>query len=278
MKNFKNINFKKHEQHPFHLVDPSPWPIITSLSLYSLALGFIMYFHYFKGGLFQLFGGFFLVMLSLFRWFFDIIAEATNEGQHTFKVQQNILLGMLLFIISEIMFFFAFFWAFFNFGLSPAIGLFGIWPPIKGLWILDFTGLPLFNTAILLSSGLTITLAHRGMILGHRLVTTYGLIATITYGIIFSLFQKYEYDNATFGINDGAYASVFYMTTGFHGLHVFIGTVFLCICLGRHNNYQFFKNHHIGFICAIWYWHFVDVVWIFLFLTVYLWGASNIHI
>jgi cytochrome c oxidase subunit 3 len=272
MKNLKNINLKKHEQHPFHLVDPNPWPIITSLSLYSLALGFITYFHYFKGGLFQLTCSFFLVILSLFRWFYDIVAEATYEGQHTFKVQENVLLGMALFITSEVMFFFAFFWAFFHFTLAPSIWIGGVWLT-KGTWLLDSMGLPLVNTIILLSSGLTITWAHEGMYAGQRSETTFGLVVTIVYGVLFSLIQGYEYQQATFSINDGAYTSVFYMLTGFHGLHVFIGTVFLLICLIRHKNYQFFKKHHIGFACAIWYWHFVDAVWVFLFGAVYIWGG-----
>ena len=273
MQNLKNINFKKQEQHPFHLVDPSPWPILTSVSLYSLALGFLMYFHYFNGGLFQLVFGLCVVSFNLFRWFFDIMVEATYEGHHTYKVQQNILLGMLLFITSEIMFFFAFFWAFFHFSLSPSIALSGVWPPKQGIHTLDYAALPLLNTAILLSSGVTVTWAHRGVVEGSRSDTTYGTIATIVYGVIFTLCQKYEYDNATFSINDSAYGSVFFMTTGFHGLHVFIGTLFLFICLLRHLNYHFFKKHHIGFVCAIWYWHFVDVVWVFLFLCVYIWGS-----
>jgi cytochrome c oxidase subunit 3 len=203
--------------------------------------------------------------------------EATYEGQHTFKVQQNVLLGMALFIASEIMFFFAFFWAFFHFTVVPSIWVGGKWPLEKGFWLLDFLGLPFLNTVILISSGITVTWAHRSMCAGQYTSTKYGLIMTIIYGIVFSLFQKYEYDSATFSINDGAYGSVFYMLTGFHGFHVFIGTLFLIICLLRHNTFHFFKKHHVGFICAIWYWHFVDVVWLILFLTVYVWGGEARH-
>jgi cytochrome c oxidase subunit 3 len=269
----KNRNLKKQEQHPFHIVDPSPWPIITSLSLYSLALGFIMYFHYFKGGLFQLIFSFCLVILSLFRWFYDIVVEATYEGYHTFKVQQNILLGMVLFITSEVMFFFAFFWAFFHFTIVPSIWVGGVWPLEKGFLLLDFFGLPLLNTCILISSGFTVTWAHHCMCKGDRKSTSFALIITIVYGAIFSLFQKYEYNYCTFSINDGAFGSAFYMLTGFHGLHVFIGTLFLFVCLVRHLMYHFGTNHHVGFICGIWYWHFVDVVWLILFIAGYAWGS-----
>lgn len=273
MKNLQNINLKKQEQHPFHLVDPSPWPLFTSISLWSVALGFIMYFHYFAGGAFQLILSIVILTATVSRWFWDITVEATFEGHHTFKVQQNILFGMMLFICSEVMFFFAFFWGFFHFSLAPSVAISGIWPPAKGINVLDFGAVPLLNTVLLLSSGVTVTWAHRGIVAGSREDTTYGIICTVIYGAIFTLFQKYEYDHATFSINDGVYGSVFYMTTGFHGLHVLIGTIFLIVCLVRHNNYHFFKTHHVGFVCAIWYWHFVDVVWIFLYLCVYIWGA-----
>jgi len=272
MQSFRNINLLRSEQHPFHLVDPSPWPLLTSLSLFSVALGFISYFHYLTTGLFNLVSSICVLSFILFRWFADIITEATYEGHHTFKVQQNILLGMLLFITSEIMFFFAFFWAFFHFSLSPSIWIGGVWPP-KGLHTLDFGALPLLNTVILLSSGVTITYAHRAIVFGDFRKTALGLIFTILYGIVFTFLQKWEYDSATFSINDSVYGSIFYMTTGFHGVHVFIGTLFLFICLIRHFYHHFFKNHHVGFLCAVWYWHFVDIVWIFLFLCVYIWGA-----
>jgi cytochrome c oxidase subunit 3 len=211
-----------------------------------------MYFHYFNGGAFSLALSILIVSFNLFRWFADIITEATYEGHHTFKVQQNILLGMLLFITSEIMFFFAFFWAFFHFSLSPSIWVGGVWPP-KGIHTLSFTALPLLNTVILLSSGVTVTYAHRAIVQGDFRKTTVGLAATIFYGIIFTLLQKGEYDGASFSINDSVYGSIFYMTTGFHGVHVFIGTLFLFICLGRHLFHHFFKNHHVGFVCAAWY-------------------------
>lgn len=272
MLNLEAKNSKFYEQHPFHLVNPSPWPIFTSLSLYCLASSFVVYFHYYNWGYFFLIESLIFVSFILFRWFEDIIVEATYEGHHTFKVQQNVLSGMLLFITSEIMFFFAFFWAFFHFSLSPAVFIGMTWPP-KLMQVLDAMALPLLNTVILLSSGVVVTWAHRAIVDDAREQTTQGIFFTVAYGILFTALQKFEYDNAHFSIDDCVYGSTFYLTTGFHGLHVLIGTLFLLVCLIRHLDYHFFKKHHVGFICAIWYWHFVDVVWIFLFLCVYIWGS-----
>lgn len=262
----------KHEQHPFHLVDPSPWPLMTSISLWSVTLGFIMYFHYFNNGVYHLLFGLFTFSFCLFGWFSDVIREATYQGYHTFKVQQNVYLGMLLFIVSEVMFFFSFFWAFFHFSIAPSDLIGGIWPP-KGIIPIDPWGFPLTNTILLLTSGIYITMSHHAIRCGFRDRTTTSLILTIVHGVIFTYVQFYEYNNAPFSINDGVYGSIFYMTTGFHGVHVLVGTIFLIVCLFRHLDYHFFKKHHVGFVCAIWYWHFVDVVWIFLFLCVYIWGS-----
>jgi len=162
---------------------------------------------------------------------------------------------------------------FFHFSLSPSIWIGGVWPP-KGVHVLDAMALPLLNTIILISSGVTVTWAHRCIIKNSRKYTIHGIIYTVLYGAIFTFFQGFEYNNAVFSINDSVYGSIFYMTTGFHGLHVLVGTIFLLVCLIRHINYHFFKQHHIGFVCAVWYWHFVDVVWIFLFLCVYIWGSD----
>jgi cytochrome c oxidase subunit 3 len=269
--NFNN-NYQKNEQHPFHLVSPSPWPIMTSLSLFSLVLSFIMYFHYFKNGVFYIILSLTILLFYLFRWFSDIIEESTYEGFHTKKVRDGIRLGMCLFIASEIMFFFSFFWAFFHGSLAPSIDIGCIWPP-TGIFSLDPWGLPLLNTIILLSSGVTITWSHRAVLSGNWLNMTNGLIATISYGIIFTCIQYYEYTIAPFSMNDGIFGSLFYMLTGFHGIHILIGTLFLFICLLRHLKLHFTTNHHIGFECAIWYWHFVDVVWLFLFVIIYVWGA-----
>jgi cytochrome c oxidase subunit 3 len=216
----KNYHVVNNEQHPFHMVCPSPWPLMTSFSLLALVFGFLSYFHYFKAGNYHFSISFLIVCFFLFRWFCDIITESTFEGNHTLKVQEGIRLGMGLFIISEIMFFFSFFWAFFHCTLSPSIGLGFMWPP-QGVSALDPWGLPLWNTVILLSSGVTITCSHRGILAGERATTTNGLLATIIYGIIFTFIQAYEYNVASFSINDGIFGSLFFMLTGFHGFHGF---------------------------------------------------------
>jgi len=263
--NLRNYNITQNEQHPFHMVDNSPWPIMTSFSLLSVALSFVCYFHYFIHGVYHFLFSIIIFCFYLIRWFSDIIVESTFEGHHTFKVQQGIRLGMCLFITSEVMFFFSFFWAFFHCSLSPSIGIGYVWPPV-GIVSLDPWGLPLWNTIILLSSGVTITCAHRGILVGERATTINGLIATIIYGIIFTYVQSYEYNVAPFSINDGVFGSLFFMLTGFHGLHVLVGTIFLIVCLWRQLEYHFTRRQHVGLEAVIWYWHFVDGMGIKKFL------------
>ena len=218
MLSLKNYNITKAEQHPFHMVDPSPWPLMTSFSLLGLVFSFLSYFHYFKGGNYHFLLSFFILCFYLFRWFSDIIIESTFEGHHTFKVQDGVKLGMTLFIASEVMFFFGFFWAFFHCTLAPSIGIGCVWPP-QGVLSLDPWGLPLWNTLILLSSGVTVTCAHRAILAGERAATINGLLATLMYGGVFTFVQAYEYSVAPFSINDGIFGSLFFMLTGFHGFH-----------------------------------------------------------
>jgi len=208
----------------------------------------------------------------MFCWWRDVIREATYEGQHTMAVSSGLRMGMLLFIVSEVMFFFAFFWAFFHssFNPSPAIG--GVWPPMF-LSVLNPWEVPLINTIILLSSGATVTWAHHSIVYGSKLNATISLILTVVLAIIFTLLQVFEYITAPFTISDGIYGSTFYMATGFHGFHVFLGTCFLSVCLLRVYLNHFTREHHFGFEAAAWYWHFVDVVWLFLFITIYWWGS-----
>ena len=224
MLSLKNYNIVTNEQHPFHMVCPSPWPLMTSFSLLSLALSFLSYFHYFKGGSYHFLFSFLIVCFYLSRWFSDIITESTFEGHHTSKVQEGIRLGMALFIVSEVMFFFSFFWAFFHCTLSPSVGIGCVWPP-EGISTLDPWGLPLWNTVILLSSGVTLTCAHKAILAGERSTTTNGLFATIIYGTIFTFIQAYEYNVAPFSINDGIFGSLFFMLTGFHGFHGLIKVI-----------------------------------------------------
>lgn len=262
-----NRNFK----HGFHLVDASPWPIIVSFSLLMTTFGSVMFIHGYVGGsiLYKL--GLFITIFVMFFWWRDIIREATIEGQHTSLVQSSLRIGMLLFIASEIMFFFAFFWAFFHFSFNPSINIGGVWPPAF-IVTLDPWKIPLLNTVLLLSSGATVTWCHHSIVLGSKRNACLSLIVTLLLATFFTSLQAFEYITAPFSISDGVYGSTFYMTTGFHGIHVVIGTIFLGVCLLRILCDHFTREHHFGFEAAAWYWHFVDVVWLFLFLTIYWWG------
>lgn len=257
-------------RHPFHLVTPSPWPLLASLGAFLLTLGGVMYMHSYRwGGYVLSFGVFYLLFIAIL-WWRDVIREATFEGMHTKEVQRGLRLGMILFIASEVMFFFAFFWAYFHSSLSPAIEIGSIWPPY-GIEVFDPWGVPLLNTFILLLSGVTITYAHHAIIAGSKLYAKDGLVFTIGLALLFTAFQVYEYIEAPFNISDGIYGSTFFMSTGFHGFHVIIGTTFIIVCFLRLHHFS--TEHHIGFECAAWYWHFVDVVWLFLFVSIYWWGS-----
>jgi cytochrome c oxidase subunit 3 len=260
------------QSHPFHLVDFSPWPIFGALSAFTSTVGGVMYMHAYSGGGLMLSLGFIILIYTFFVWWRDVIREATFGGYHTLAVQNGMRWGMLLFIVSEVMFFFAFFWAFFHSSLAPTIELGAVWPP-HGIQVLNPWEVPFLNTVILLSSGAAVTWAHHGLLAGQPKTTTVGLIVTIILAAIFTGFQALEYLEAPFTISDSVYGSTFFLATGFHGFHVFVGTCFLTVCLFRHRAYHFTKNHHFGFEAAAWYWHFVDVVWLFLFVTIYWWGS-----
>jgi len=270
------ISKYKKQQHPFHMVTSSPWPFLTSFSILFFFLSTIIYLHFWQTT------GFINICISLccliyciFSWFSDIIIEGTFQGNHTHKVYVGLVHGMLLFIVSEIMFFFAFFWAFFHSSLIPSIFIGAVWPPYN-IEVLNPWGLPFLNTIILLSSGVSLTVAHRYLMLntlkGNRRLF-YFLLITVLLGILFTLLQIKEYIEAPFSICSGIYGSVFFLATGFHGLHVLIGTTFLMVCLGRVKYFHFRRQRHLGFAAAAWYWHFVDVVWLFLFITFYWWGS-----
>nr|YP_009310457.1 cytochrome c oxidase subunit 3 [Pyramimonas parkeae]AOT98937.1 cytochrome c oxidase subunit 3 [Pyramimonas parkeae] len=260
------------QKHPFHLVDPSPWPIFASLSAFVTTFSGVMFMHGFQGGNYGLTFGLIMLLYSMYVWWRDVIRESTFEGHHTFAVQAGLRMGMLLFIVSEVMFFAAFFWAFFHSSLAPTIELGAIWPP-KGIEAINPWDIPAFNTLVLLTSGASVTWAHHAILAGHRKSAITALIVTIILAIIFTDTQIFEYIEAPFDMADSVYGSTFYMATGFHGFHVFVGTCFLVVCLVRLNQFHFTKNHHFGFEAAAWYWHFVDVVWLFLFVTMYWWGG-----
>lgn len=264
---------KSIQLHPFHLVDPSPWPLFVSLSVFGCTTGGVMYMHSYCGSFFLLLNSLTSLVLSMFFWWRDVIRESSFEGYHTSIVQKGFRYGMILFIVSEILFFFAFFWAFFHSSLSPVIEIGSIWPP-KGVNVLNPWEVPFLNTLILLLSGCTITWVHHSINANLRTQAILALTFTIILAIIFISFQVLEYKVADFRLSDGIYGSTFYMSTGFHGFHVFIGMSILFICLIRIINYQLTCQHHFGFEAAAWYWHFVDVVWLFLFVSVYWWGGK----
>jgi len=267
----QKIIMNQHK-HPYHLVYPSPWPFLASFVALVTTFGGVMYMHGYIGGDSLAATGFLMILYTMFVWWRDIIREATYQGHHTTTVQAGLKSGMILFIVSEIMFFLAFFWAFFHSSLAPTIEIGAVWPP-KGIDVLNPWEIPFLNTLILLSSGATVTWAHHAILAGQKTQGMISLCLTILLAAIFTGFQVVEYIEAPFTITDGIYGSTFFMATGFHGFHVFIGTIFLLICLLRLLANQFSTHQHFGFEAAAWYWHFVDVVWLFLFVAIYWWGG-----
>ena len=294
-------------KHDYHLVDPSGWPIVGSLGAFTMLIGAVFWMNkdYPFWGLpgqmrpFIFFAGVFLVGLTMFGWWRDVINESVVRGDHKPVVKLGLRYGMILFIASEVMFFFAWFWAFFNSALFPIDVSIGRWPP-EGIVPFDPWHFPLLNTVILLTSGATVTWAHHAILNRDRKGAIQGLIVTVLLGMSFTAVQAYEYSHAafTFGLNNAQlmpfaddahrsltagmgnlnaiYGSTFFMATGFHGLHVIIGTIFLIVCLGRAIAGHFIPERHFGFEAAAWYWHFVDVVWLFLFACIYVWGSYGV--
>ena len=273
--------------HDYHLVDPSPWPIVGTLAAGTMFFGFILFMHPgFFGesmeGLLESLGawliapGVLLLFVTGWFWWRDVIREAEFEGHHKQVVQLGMRYGMALFICSEVMFFAAFFWAFFESSLFPKELPYevpgGVWPP-EGVVTFNAFELPFMNTLVLLLSGVTVTWAHHALIEGNRRDLVRGLGLTILLGILFTALQAYEYSHAGFTFTGGIYGSTFFMATGFHGFHVIVGTCFLTVCFFRARAGHFKPEHHFGFEAAAWYWHFVDVVWLFLFICIYWWGG-----
>ena len=286
-----------HAKHDYHIIDPSPWPFLASAGAFIMMIGLVGFMRYAAGGQFVMFGidlagpwifylGLALVLYVMYAWWSDTIKEG-QEGAHTRVVSLHLRYGMIMFIASEVMFFVAWFWAFFDASLFPneAIQaartevLGGQWPP-QGIEVLDPLHLPLFNTVTLLLSGTTVTWAHHALLHNDRKGLIWGLTLTVVLGVIFSYVQYYEYAHAPFAFGGSIYGSTFYMATGFHGFHVLVGTIFLAVCLLRAMKGQFTPQKHFGFEAAAWYWHFVDVVWLFLFFCIYIWGSwgAAIHV
>nr|BAP90262.1 cytochrome oxidase subunit 3 [Tropiocolotes tripolitanus] len=259
-----------HQTHPYHMVDPSPWPLTAAASALLLTSGLAMWFHY------NLFTptllGLGLMVLTTYQWWRDIVRESTFQGHHTKPVQKSLRYGMVLFITSEVFFFLGFFWAFYHASLAPTPEIGSTWPP-TGITPLNPFEVPLLNTAVLLASGVTVTWTHHSIMTGNRKESTQALLLTILLGLYFTALQAAEYHEAPFTLADAVYGSTFFVATGFHGLHVIIGTTFLAVCLLRHMKFHFTTKHHFGFEAAAWYWHFVDVVWLFLYISIYWWGS-----
>lgn len=269
------------KNHDYHLVDPSPWPFLAAWSTFIMAAGFIFFLHDIGSGLIPLFG-LLLVLAMAYFWWSDIVNEAEYKGDHTPVVQLHMRYGVFMFILSEVMFFVAWFWAYFDAALFPDeliqelrieyTG--GQWPPLS-VRTFDAWDLPFINTLVLLLSGFAVTWAHHALIHDNRKTVIAGLSGAVILGMIFTVLQYIEYGHATFDFDGGLYPSVFYMATGFHGFHVIIGTICLFVMLVRTIKGHFKPDHHFGFEAAAWYWHFVDVVWIFLFVFIYVLGAGD---
>ncbi len=278
------------KNHDYHIIDPSPWPFMGSMGALLMAIGGVAWMQQMKGGSLPLFGmnlatpwifaiGLAVVLYTMFAWWSDTIKEA-HEGHHTKVVSIHLRYGMIMFIASEVMFFVAWFWAFFDASLftgeagqvARVAFTGGVWPP-KGIEVLDPLHLPLYNTIILLLSGTTVTWAHHALLHGDRKGLVAGLAITVALGVLFSFVQGYEYAHAPFAFKDSIYGATFFMATGFHGFHVLIGTIFLAVNLFRALAGHFTAKQHFGFEAAAWYWHFVDVVWLFLFACIYIWAS-----
>ncbi len=247
------------------------WPFLGAMAAFAMMGGAVLFMHYEIWWVMAL--GVVGLLVVMYGWFSDVVQEATFDGFHTPIVQIGMRYGMVLFIASEVMFFVAWFWAYFTASLYPTAAIEGVWPP-PGIETFDPWGLPFLNTLILLMSGVTVTWAHHALREGNRAHMLQGLALTILLGITFTGVQAYEYVHASFSIDEGIYPTTFFMATGFHGFHVIIGTIFLIVCFFRAQAGHFKPDHHFGFEAAAWYWHFVDVVWLFLFTAIYWWGSG----
>ena len=259
--------------HEWHMVEPSLWPIVGTLAAFTMAVGGIVYMH--GGPILYFLVGVAILLVTFVGWWRDVIREAQVTRDHSPPVARGLRIGMILFIVSEVMFFFAFFWAYFHSSM-PILSLVAHrqWPP-EGIEPLYTWTIPFLNTLILLTSGATVTYAHHAVRLGDRKALINGLVLTVILGFVFLGFQAYEYGHAAFGLQEGIYPSTFYLATGFHGFHVLVGACFLAVCTFRAIRGDFTTDRHIGFEAAAWYWHFVDVVWLFLFVWVYWWGSAG---
>ena len=257
-------------RQPFHVVDQSPWPILASVRVLALISGAGAWIYNFS--IIYILIGLISTIICSFSWWRDVIRERAYIGYHNSYTSANHRWAILIFILSEVLFFIRFFWGFFHRRLAPTPEIGCCWPP-AGITVLNPFAVPLLNTIILLSSGFSVTWAHHALISNSRSQALQGLIITVILGAYFTTLQVDEYFETAFSISDSVYGTLFFVCTGFHGLHVLIGTIFLGVTLFRIYMHQFSSLHHFGFEAAAWYWHFVDVVWICLYLLIYWWGS-----
>ena len=257
-------------KQPFHLVEYSPWPILNSFAVFAIPTGLIFYIR--TGDYILLTLGTVAVAFISYLWWRDVVRESTFQGHHTSYVVIGLKAGFILFIVSEICFFFSFFWAYFHRSLAPTLEIGSVWPPV-GIATLSPFQVPLLNTSVLLLSGVRVTWTHHSLEKGDKLSTQQGLFLTLVLGFYFMWLQYGEYAETAFSIADSVYGSTFFIATGFHGLHVIVGASFLTVCFIRLVVFHFDRRHHLGFLSAAWYWHFVDVVWLFLYISIYWWGS-----
>nr|YP_009945140.1 cytochrome c oxidase subunit III [Nomia chalybeata]QOE17504.1 cytochrome c oxidase subunit 3 [Nomia chalybeata] len=257
----------KMKNHPFHMTTNSPWPLIMSFNVMNLLFINVISLNS-NFSLLNLFNLLTILMTS-YQWWRDLIRESTFQGFHTLNIMNMIKFSMILFIISELFFFISFFWTFLHSSISPSMEIGNMWPP-KMIKMFNPYDIPLLNSIILISSGMTITWSHN-LIKNNKKKSFMLLNITIILGIYFSMLQYIEYLEAQFSFNDSIFGSIFFMATGFHGIHVIIGTTFLLICSIRMNMNHFSMIHHLNFDLASWYWHFVDMIWLILYILIYWW-------
>lgn len=261
--------------HPYHIVIMSPWPLLIRIGVISVMLGFVNMFVFINYNM--VLSGFFLTLIISFLWWRDVVRERTYLGFHSREVLTGLIFGIILFILREVFFFARFFWSFFHSRFNPSIIIGAQWPP-SGIERLNPFQVPLLNTVILLSSGVRITLCHQCILNEDWATSKRSLLITWILGLYFLILQYFEYIETRFRLRDSVFGSVFFMATGFHGFHVIIGTIFLFVIWLRIIGIHFRKIHHFGFEASAWYWHFVDVVWLFLFSVIYWWGSLIISI
>nr|DBA43538.1 TPA_asm: COX3 [Bombus balteatus] len=252
---------------PFHMVTYSPWPMIVSIDIMNMMLSIILWI-YLNNLMIMMMNSMVLLMSSL-MWFRDIIRESTFQGMHSLYIIMMMKFSMIMFIISELFFFISFFWTFFHNSISPSIEINFSWPPKMIMFFNPFE-IPLLNSIILILSGFTVTLSHYNLLNNKFKSSILTLMITIILGFYFNFMQVFEYYNSFFCINDSIYGSIFYLSTGFHGIHVLIGTLMLLFSLIRMIKNHFSSIHHMNFEFSIWYWHFVDVIWLFIYMFYYI--------